>query len=71
VCITSKHKDPETFKQMYNLYNKNSYEETTALLDGLEWVMPQRVVELLASERSQVGSRCNIEVWKTAPLCLM
>jgi hypothetical protein len=56
---------------MYNLYNKNSYEETTALLDGLEWVMPQRVVELLASERSQVGSRCNIEVWKTAPLCLM
>jgi hypothetical protein len=40
-------------------------------LFGVEWVMPRRVIELLASGRDLSGS-CNIlEVWRMTPLCFM
>jgi hypothetical protein len=35
----------------------------TYRLFGLEWVMPQRVVELLASWRGQFSNSCNLEAW--------
>jgi len=37
-------------------------------LIGREWVMPQRVEELLVSWRCQFGSHCNIEVWRMVSL---
>jgi hypothetical protein len=40
-------------------------------LFGIKWVMPRKVIELLASCRGQVRSRNILEVWGMAPLCLM
>jgi hypothetical protein len=37
----------------------------------LEWAMPQRVVELLASWRNKFESCLNLEAWRLAPVCLM
>jgi hypothetical protein len=38
---------------------------------GVEWVMLNRVVVLLASWSGQFGCHCYLEAWKMAPLCLM
>lgn len=40
-------------------------------LFGMEWVMPQRVVEFLVDWRDKLGSHRKIVVWKMVPLCLM
>jgi hypothetical protein len=36
---------------------------------GLEWVMPQEIVELWTNWRGQCGSRCNLDAWRLAHLC--
>jgi hypothetical protein len=40
-------------------------------LFGLEWIMPQMVLELLACWRGQLGSRHRLEASRMSPLCLM
>jgi hypothetical protein len=40
-------------------------------LFGVEYVIPRRVVELLATWRGQLGSQCILEAWRVASLCLM
>jgi hypothetical protein len=40
-------------------------------LFGVEWVMPRRVIELLACWRGQLGSRNILEAWRMTSLCLM
>ena len=40
-------------------------------LFGIEWIMPQQVVKLLACARGQFGSHCNLEVWRMVPFWLM
>jgi hypothetical protein len=40
-------------------------------LFGLEWVIPQRVVELLASWRAQFESRRNLEALRITLICLV
>jgi hypothetical protein len=40
-------------------------------LFNVTWVMPERVIDLLASWRGQVGTRSVIAMWRIASLCLM
>lgn len=35
------------------------------------WVMPERVIDLLACWRGEVGTRSVIATWRIAPLCFM
>jgi hypothetical protein len=40
-------------------------------LFGIEWVMPQTVLELLTSWGASVGYGHDKEAWRLAPLCLL
>jgi len=40
-------------------------------LFGLEWIMHQMELELLACWRGQLGSHRRLEAWRMGPLCLM
>ena len=38
---------------------------------GVQWVMPQKVVEVYSIWRSPFGRHRSSGIWKVAPLCLM
>ena len=40
-------------------------------LFGMDWVMPRRVVDLLACWQGKLGKNQNIEIWKAIPHCLI
>uniref|UniRef100_A0A2N9EY67 Anaphase-promoting complex subunit 5 n=1 Tax=Fagus sylvatica TaxID=28930 RepID=A0A2N9EY67_FAGSY len=40
-------------------------------LFGMDWVMPRRVVDLLACWQGKLGKHQNIEIWKAIPHCLI
>ena len=40
-------------------------------LFGVQWVMPQRVVDLLASWKGRYARHRNGDVWSVIPLCIM
>ena len=40
-------------------------------LFGVAWVMPQRLSELLANWRGQLGNCNALKIWRLKPLCLI
>jgi hypothetical protein len=40
-------------------------------LFGIEWVMPQRLVELMDCWRGQAVNHCILEFWRMIILCFM
>ena len=37
----------------------------------VQWVMPKRVVDLLACWKGQYARHCNGDIWNPIPLCIM
>jgi hypothetical protein len=40
-------------------------------LFGIQWVMPRRVVDLLACWQGRLGQHRNCVIWRAIPHCLM
>jgi hypothetical protein len=49
---------------------RNLWSALFTLFD-VTWVMPERVIDLLACWGGRVGTRSVLAVWRIAPLCLM